>query len=46
VIAPQNIPTGSLLVQHFTLPARFTATGLDHGSIIWQSYSSTVVHYR
>jgi uncharacterized protein (TIGR03437 family) len=46
VIAPQNIPTGSLLVQHFTLPARFTATGLDHGSIVWQSYSSTAVHYR
>jgi uncharacterized protein (TIGR03437 family) len=46
VIAPQNIPTGTLLVQHFTLPARFTATGLDHGSIIWVSYSATVVHFR
>jgi len=29
VAAPLNIPTGSLLVQHFTLPARFTATGLE-----------------
>ncbi|MFN0101648.1 MAG: hypothetical protein ACKV2U_06095 [Bryobacteraceae bacterium] len=46
VIAPLNIPTGSLLVQHFTLPARFTATGLDHGSIIWESYSGTVVHFQ
>ncbi|MEO8028748.1 MAG: IPT/TIG domain-containing protein [Bryobacteraceae bacterium] len=39
-------PTGTLLVQHFTYPARFTATGLDHGSIVWQSYSSTNVHYQ
>jgi uncharacterized protein (TIGR03437 family) len=46
VISPQNIPTGTLLVQHFTLPARFTAQGLDQGSIVWQSYSSTAVHYR
>ena len=46
VAAPLNIPTGSLLVQHFTLPARFTATGLDHGSIIWQSYSGTQVHFQ
>jgi uncharacterized protein (TIGR03437 family) len=46
VFAPQNSPTGTLLVQYFTLPARFTATGLDHGSIVWQSYSSTAVHYR
>jgi hypothetical protein len=41
-----NIPTGTLLLQHFTLPARFTAQGLDQGSIVWQSYSSTAVHYR
>ena len=46
VVGPQNIPTGSLLVQHFTLPARFTATGLDHGSIVWQSYSGTQVHFQ
>jgi len=46
VIAPLNIPTGTLTVQHFTLPARFTASGLDHGSIIWESYSSTQVHYQ
>ncbi len=45
-IAPLNIPTGSLLVQHFTLPARFTATGLDHGSIIWETYSGTSVHFQ
>jgi hypothetical protein len=41
-----GIPTGTLLVQHFTIPARFTATGLDHGSIVWQSYSSTAVNYQ
>jgi uncharacterized protein (TIGR03437 family) len=46
VIDPGNIPTGSLLVEHFTLPARFTATGLDHGSIVWESYHSTTVHYK
>lgn len=39
-------PTGTLLVQYMTLPARFTATGLDHGSITWQSYSATSVHYQ
>lgn len=44
--APLNIPTGTLLVEHFTLPARFTATGLDHGSIVWESYSSAQVHYQ
>jgi uncharacterized protein (TIGR03437 family) len=46
VITPLNIPSGSLIVQHFTLPARFTAPGLDHGSIIWQSYSGTSVHFQ
>lgn len=46
VLAPLNTPTGSLLVQHFTRPARFTASGLDHGSIIWESYSGTTVHYQ
>ena len=38
-------PTGTLLVQYFTYPARFTATGLDHGTIAFQSYSQTIVHY-
>jgi hypothetical protein len=46
LIGGANIPTGSLLVQHFTLPARFTAQGLDHGSIIWESYSGASVHYQ
>ncbi len=46
VFGPQNTPTGSLLVQHFTLPARFAATGLDHGSIVWESYSGTTVHFQ
>ncbi len=46
VTPPLNIPTGSLLVEHFTLPARFTAPGLDHGSIIWESYSGTSVNYQ
>ena len=46
VIGPQNFPTGSLLVEHFTLPARFTVPGLDHGSIIWESYSGTTVHFQ
>ena len=41
-----GVATGNLLVQHFTLPARFTATGLDHGSIVWESYSATSVHYQ
>jgi len=45
VFAP-NIATGQLLVEHFTLPARFTANGLDHGSIIWESYSGTTVNYQ
>lgn len=45
-VAPLNIPMGSLLVQHFTLPARFTAPGLDHGSIIWESYSGTSIHFQ
>lgn len=39
-------PTGTLLVQYMTNPARFTATGLDHGSITWQSFSQTSVHYQ
>jgi uncharacterized protein (TIGR03437 family) len=43
---PGGIPAGTLLVQHFTLPARFTAPGLDHGSISWQSYSATVVNFQ
>lgn len=46
VVPPLNIPMGTLLVQFFTLPARFTATGLDHGSIAWQSYSATSVHFQ
>lgn len=46
VFAQLNAPTGTLLVQHFTLPARFTATGLDHGSIVWESYSGTNVHFQ
>jgi len=41
-----GFPTGTLLVQHFTLPARFTAPGLDHGSIIWVSYNGTSVNYQ
>lgn len=41
-----GIATGTLLVQHFTLPARFTAPGLDHGSIIWVSYNATSVSYQ
>ncbi len=41
-----STPTGTLLVQYMTIPARFTATGLDHGSITWQSYSATSVHYQ
>lgn len=43
---PFNAPTGTLLVQHFTLPARFTATGLDQGSITSVSYSGTQVQYQ
>ncbi len=39
-------PTGSLLVEHFTFPARFTAPGLDHGSIVWESYHGTSVTYQ
>lgn len=39
-------PTGTLLVQYMTNPARFTATGLDHGSITWQSFSQTSVHFQ
>jgi hypothetical protein len=46
VLAPLNMPTGSLLVQHFTLPARFTAPGIDHGSIVWEMYSGTIVNYQ
>jgi hypothetical protein len=46
VTPPLSIPTGTLLVEHFTLPARFTAPGLDHGSIVWESYSGTAVHYQ
>ena len=46
VTPPLNTPTGSLLVEHFTLPARFTAPGLDHGSIVWESYSGTSVNYQ
>ena len=38
--------TGQLLVEHFTLPARFTAPGLDHGSIVWESYSAATVSYQ
>ncbi len=43
---PDNAPTGVLIVQHFTLPARFAAIGLDHGSITWVSYSQTTVQYQ
>ena len=46
VMAPLNIPTGSVVVAHFTHPARFTATGLDHGSIIWESFSATQLHFQ
>ena len=46
VVPPLNFPTGSLLVQHFTLPARFTATGLDQGSIVWETYSGTSVNFQ
>ncbi|MEZ5351839.1 MAG: hypothetical protein R2762_04330 [Bryobacteraceae bacterium] len=46
MVLPQNIPAGTLLVQHFTRPARFTATGLDMASIVWESYSGTQVHYQ
>ncbi|HEY4363009.1 MAG TPA: hypothetical protein VGN17_18715 [Bryobacteraceae bacterium] len=46
VTPPLNLPTGSLTVQSFTSPARFTAAGLDLGSIIWQSYSGTSVHFQ
>jgi uncharacterized protein (TIGR03437 family) len=46
VFPPLNLPSGTLLVQHFTLPARFTATGLDHGSVTWVSYNATTVHYQ
>lgn len=46
VIATGNNPTGSLVVAHFTNPARFTATGLDHGSIIWESYNATALHIQ
>ncbi len=45
-LPPFNAATGTLLVQHFTLPARFTASGLDHGSIVSVSYNATQVHYR
>jgi uncharacterized protein (TIGR03437 family) len=45
-IPPLNIPTGALQLAHFTLPARFTATGLDHGSIVWETWSSTQVNYQ
>lgn len=46
VIPGQNIATGTLVVAHFTLPARFTATGLDHGSVIWETYSATSVNFQ
>lgn len=46
VIPPLNFPSGSLLVSHFTLPARFTATGLDHGSIVWETYNAAQVHFQ
>jgi len=45
-VFPGNVPSGTLLVAHFTLPARFTATGLDQGSIIWETYSATSVHFQ
>lgn len=44
--APLNIATGALNLAYFTLPARFTAQGLDHGSISFESYSGTTVHYQ
>ncbi len=44
--SPGGGATGSLVVAHFTLPARFTATGLDHGSIIWETYNETALHFR
>jgi hypothetical protein len=46
VIPFNPLPSGTLLVQYMTHPARFTATGLDHGSITWQSYSSTLVNFQ
>lgn len=46
VFPGQNIPTGSLVVAHFTNPLRFTATGLDHGSIVWETYNAAAVHIQ
>lgn len=44
--APSGIATGTIVVAHFTLPARFTAAGLDQGSIIWETYNATAVHFQ
>jgi uncharacterized protein (TIGR03437 family) len=45
-VFPGNVPSGTLIVAHFTLPARFTASGLDHGSIVWETYSATSVNFQ
>jgi len=45
-VFPGGVPSGTLIVAHFTLPARFTATGLDQGSIVWESYSATSVNFQ
>lgn len=38
--------TGQFIVANYSLPARFTAPGLDHGSITWFTWETITVNYR
>lgn len=38
--------TGQFIVANYSLPARFTAPGLDHGSITWFTWETIAVNYR
>lgn len=46
VVAPANIPMGQLVVANYTIPTRFTAPGLDHGSISWFTWDSIVAQFQ
>ena len=38
--------TGQFIVANYSLPARFTAPGLDHGSITWFTWETITVRFQ
>jgi uncharacterized protein (TIGR03437 family) len=46
VVAPINLPMGQLIVANYTIPTRFTASGLDQGSATWFTWDSIVTQFQ